>query len=544
MNKIWNPAQEAGDAGHSASEAHLASAGVHNSPQGDEPGRGGCETLSSVAGLDTSPNGDAAGQRNAETLFRVAGSDNSAREGGDGDHPSSANGPVAIDPSPDEGASPASRCAKPIRLPPGSTLSEKSPAKVASKPRKRTPGSPPSAQAEDGGHSFSEAHLSDAAVQPSPKGAPRRRASAAAHEDHAAGQSSGAASAGVDGPDKSRDPDASRSSTAKSPKGATKKVGPGQKYDGAQQGAAEPDLRFADPLVREIVQMHRQRRRWIKARNALILQAKATGRALVEGGDKAKGSSLYNRAMACAFDEGERHMEWAFLPFRSAISAFDAEIKPLERHLEKLAKRLPIAPFIAGVRGVGLGSLAAIVGEAGDLSAYRTVSGVWKRLGLAVIDGERQRKCVDAEKALAHGYAPERRSIMWNVGNGLIGGMGHGKRPLVGEDISLREDWSEYERMFVERLRIEAARDPDDMRDPVDGKESYSQRAAARAKRYVEKQFLLRLTVEWRRVSGAAIATQEPVPTPPPADATNEREAVKVTETNEPAPSAHMDAAA
>ena len=62
-----------------------------------------------------------------------------------------------------------------------------------------------------------------------------------------------------------------------------------------------------------------------------------------------------------------------------------------------------------------------IIGEAGDLSNYGTVSRLWKRLGLAVINGERQRKKTSAEDAIAHGYNPRRRAEVWScVGDPLF----------------------------------------------------------------------------------------------------------------------------
>ena len=86
-----------------------------------------------------------------------------------------------------------------------------------------------------------------------------------------------------------------------------------------------------------------------------------------------------------------------------------------------LAKQLPLWDgWGEGIRGFGLGSLAAIIGEAGAISNYATVSKLWKRLGLAVIGGERQRKKTDKEAAIEHGYNPSRRSVMWNVGQSLF----------------------------------------------------------------------------------------------------------------------------
>lgn len=268
-------------------------------------------------------------------------------------------------------------------------------------------------------------------------------------------------------------------------------------------GGERPDLRFSDPLVAEIVQLHRMRRRWMKAKNALILQGKAFGRAVCDG-DKEAGSAAFDRVIGGKAGPGDDTLIIALAPFAAAIARFDEDIGPIEKRLAKLAKGLPIASFVESVKGLGWSSVATIVGEAGDLSAYPSVAGVWKRMGLAVIDNDgRQRKVADADRAMIHGYNPERRSVVWNAGNNVIGGMGNGKRPLSGEDVDGREDWTPYEKLFVHRLRYEAARDPA-MRlpDTKEGKESYTRYAAARAKRYVEKRMLKDMTLAWRRAVG------------------------------------------
>ncbi len=85
----------------------------------------------------------------------------------------------------------------------------------------------------------------------------------------------------------------------------------------------------------------------------------------------------------------------------------------LGKRLEKIAKNLPGALFVARVAGFGFLSFGRIVGEAGPLSNYPTHSHLWKRMGLAVINGERQRRIADKELAVLHGYSPKRRSVSW-----------------------------------------------------------------------------------------------------------------------------------
>lgn len=102
-------------------------------------------------------------------------------------------------------------------------------------------------------------------------------------------------------------------------------------------------------------------------------------------------------------------------------SAFDDLRKQAEKEMVKLAKSLPVYPWAESIRGLGDKALAIIIAETGDLSLYANPAKVWKRLGLAVIAGERQRKKTNAEEALAHGYNPRRRAEMYaSVGEPLF----------------------------------------------------------------------------------------------------------------------------
>lgn len=198
-------------------------------------------------------------------------------------------------------------------------------------------------------------------------------------------------------------------------------------------------------------------------------------------------------------------------PLLSPIATLQEQEGRVDRQMTKLAGKHEMAPWAKAIRGFGHAGLAKVIAECGEVGSYRGPACVWKRMGLAVINGGRQRRMPGAE-ALEHGYNAERRSVMWNVGGAVIGGMGRGPRPLVGEDIEVREDLTAYQKLFVKRLRIEAERDPEaHAREPVTNKEtgvtkeSFSAHAANRAKRYVEKRLLRDLWIAWRR-AGHALA--------------------------------------
>lgn len=272
---------------------------------------------------------------------------------------------------------------------------------------------------------------------------------------------------------------------------------------------AAPDERFSDPLVGQIRALWRRRQRWHRAEKSLLLQSSAICRGFVGVNGKAdkagleNASKLLKRIEECTSTDDEIDAAISCAPLLNARNQIGKERAACEKVLAKLAKQTPCAEFIEDTKGVGLQSLAAIIGEAGDLSKYKSVSGLWKRLGLAVIGGERQRKKADAIAAKEHGYDPQRRSVMFNIGGGLIGGMGHGPRPLVGEDTSVRDDLSPYQKLFVDRLRYHAAADPEKhaRKTTKEGKESFSSHAANMARRYVEKRFLRELFAEWRRLA-------------------------------------------
>lgn len=104
----------------------------------------------------------------------------------------------------------------------------------------------------------------------------------------------------------------------------------------------------------------------------------------------------------------------------TARACWDVLRDNTEKEMRRLAKSLPVYPWVASIKGFGDLGLGIIVGEAGDLSNYETVSRLWKRLGLAVIEGERQQRKMGADAAAKHGYNPRRRAEIWTLGDSLF----------------------------------------------------------------------------------------------------------------------------
>lgn len=307
---------------------------------------------------------------------------------------------------------------------------------------------------------------------------------------------------------KSAGVDHSSSDTRRPPVDSTHFDDRGHQTLATQAGSAP----VVDPLIESIVGDWRRRQAWHKAEKSLTLQCLALCRGLTDG-DKDAANKLFKEVEAFV-DDGKPMSGNATLAFylvepliraRTTVCTFRTGV---EKELAKSAKGLAVASWVKSVKGFGIGSLAAIVGEAGDLSKYANPAKLWKRLGLAPHDGKsystwRRTGGLSADDWTEAGYSPRRRSTMWNAGAGVIGGMGKGSRPLVGEDFDAREDKTEYEKLFVARLRHEAVRDPETFgRPPVEKegmlKESFSAHAAARAKRYVEKRLVLHLWRAWR----------------------------------------------
>lgn len=231
------------------------------------------------------------------------------------------------------------------------------------------------------------------------------------------------------------------------------------------------DRRFVDPLVIQIVETWRARQDMVRAQQKLTLQIKAICRRFC-GGDKDEAEKLYKQ-----IEKGEGgNAALAVAPLMVAREPLNTQRKAYEKVLEKLSKQLPIYPYTESIKGFGALALAKTVGECGDLSAYPSVSGVWKRAGLAVINGGRQRR-VTGEEALQHGYSPIRRSVFWNIADPLLKCQGKDENALL------------YRKVYDKRKEYELARD------------MTKAHAHNRAMRYMTKELLKHLTLEWKRIA-------------------------------------------
>lgn len=202
----------------------------------------------------------------------------------------------------------------------------------------------------------------------------------------------------------------------------------------------------------------------------------------------------------------------------AAASGWDGIEDQTTKSLEKLAKQLPAYEWVKSVRGFGAVSFARIVGEAGDISVYSNPAKLWKRMGLAVMSGQRQGnpgKGATAVDWTEHGYSGRRRSISWQMADTLFRAQWRGEKDGIpahaigpyGEDYARKK--AEY------AVRIEATADL----PATDPAKWTPARADKAARRYMEKAVLRDLWREWRR--GAKVATTSPVRVPPDAPVTD-----------------------
>jgi hypothetical protein len=271
-------------------------------------------------------------------------------------------------------------------------------------------------------------------------------------------------------------------------------------------------------IIEEIVALQRRRRFCIVSqsradRSTEAFIASMLGyRADLAEGDRAK---LFKQASAIrkmvekggggdqlAPDDPVRAVLSAAAPIIIASKAgrdgFDTLRKAAEKRMAKLARLLPVYPWAASITGFGELGLAVVVAECpGDnlagLADFGSPAKVWKRCGLAVIDGERQRKKSDVEQAARHGYSPRRRATVYgDIGAPLFFAKG---RNYLGQ-------------MYKARRAHTASVHPDWTKAHSDND----------ARRYITKRLLRDLWRAWREAARDLVAEGPRHCLPPRAD--------------------------
>ena len=187
--------------------------------------------------------------------------------------------------------------------------------------------------------------------------------------------------------------------------------------EGGQKGPVTLHV-HASLLLSELKETHREREDFHRAEKSLTLQIKARIRR--RWGVKPPEAKRIYKAMIGKGDDprGElaRAMNSRFLAARDML---EAERKLHQKRICELTRLLPVWAWAEQIRGLGALGLGQLIAEIGDLSNYPHWYHVNKRMGVAVIGEDRQRR-IKGDAALEHGYSPSRRAILWNVGESLI----------------------------------------------------------------------------------------------------------------------------
>jgi len=253
----------------------------------------------------------------------------------------------------------------------------------------------------------------------------------------------------------------------------------------------------------------RMRQRWHRAEKSLILQAKAICRSHTAG-DKDAANALFDQVTDGATDV-DMNLTMALMPFLSAIANFQELRKPLEKELALLARELPAAEWIKATPGIALPSLAAIVGEAGDLSNYSTHSKLWKRMGMApftkngITRSGKQWKIkggLTADDWKEFGYKSTRRSVMFVIEDSMTKAQGPYREIYLARKQSLRDRAARNGLTVAPSAKI-----PDKHRDQFISDGHIDQDA----KRYMGKRLLRDLWRAWRRADLALSETTRDV---------------------------------
>ncbi len=208
-----------------------------------------------------------------------------------------------------------------------------------------------------------------------------------------------------------------------------------------------------------------------KTRKDLFLKAQKFRRAIEKSGQSQTVNQGQNAASASIHIEGVDHSvidACAPIVLHSFNSrqSWDVHRDHVEKRMRQLAESLPVARWVKSVRGFGMLGLAIVVGEAGDIANYATKERLWKRLGLAVIDGERQQRRTGVDEAAKHGYNPRRRAEFWTICDSMFRHQWNGEkddRPAgpagpYGEVYAARKAYTSESRLWTGARRENDAR--------------------------------------------------------------------------------------
>jgi hypothetical protein len=267
---------------------------------------------------------------------------------------------------------------------------------------------------------------------------------------------------------------------------------------GVDQGSVVSLRQSVDPnLIAAIQSLHREHRGLQNAVTGMTLRIKADERWHAASRLRAAGETLDGKKFPTTTEEDEEAILLMRPRYYSARSGVDALRKECQKELLAQAKQLPVVQWAESIRGFGLPSLAAIVGEAGDLSWYRNPAKLWKRFSLHVI-GDKASKRIKGDKT--QGFVPRRRAEMHVIGDNLVRSGG----PYA--DLYRARKAYEIEKLAAQGIGVKPA---SQITEKNRDKFMSSGQVHKRALRYIEKRLLVELWRAWRDAEVVAFDTNE-----------------------------------
>lgn len=319
-------------------------------------------------------------------------------------------------------------------------------------------------------------------------------------------------------------PEASSVTAANPPSPRENQSGPAGADEGRLRSDNQCTVALIGELIAEIFVMNRFHRSAGQMKRALEAQGKATCRSYA-GGDKVEGKKLWDS------EEPPLALQALLIRTKEAKEPLEAAEAHYARVLERLGKQLPVADWCAGIQGFSYLKLARIVGECGiGPGEFKSPSALWKRMGLAVIDGKRQRR-VTGDAALEHGYVAHRAALMWQIGQDMLmhqigSEKDENKKKIEGTDFAKGRFGEVYlERKAYLRAKNEAGDYAERSAEIVaaskrNGSTPAAENLAGRltpthihndAQRYMLKRLLKELWQTWRRANPLT-GTNTPLP--------------------------------
>lgn len=198
------------------------------------------------------------------------------------------------------------------------------------------------------------------------------------------------------------------------------------------------------------------------------------------------------------------------------VEMFRKQEEELEKSMIHIASRLPVAGWVqsVGQHGFGIGNLAVIIGEAGDLTnlgnpdgpGYTNPGKLWKRMGCGPFTKGNQTRMGKTWKSAkgkeklstkdweAFGYCPRRRSVAYILGISLRNG--NGEKPATAKGPA--KPLGPYRARYDEVKASAPEKHPEWTKGHVD----------YHALLLMEKLALKNLWIEWNRLAGTLPAEQ------------------------------------